>query len=53
MGKFHQHLTELSARDTLMAGYYSLTFLFHNMIPPLISLSVDLSLCSLSSYLSF
>ena len=27
MGKFHQCLTELSARDTMMAGY-SLTFLF-------------------------
>ena len=28
MGKFHQCLTELSACDTIMAGYYSLTFLF-------------------------
>ena len=27
MGKFHQCLIELSARDTIMAGYYSLTFL--------------------------
>ena len=25
MGKFRQCLTELSARDTIMAGYYSLT----------------------------
>ena len=28
MGKFHQCLTELSARDTIIAGYYILTFLF-------------------------
>ena len=28
MGNFRQILTELSARDTIMAGYYSLTFLF-------------------------
>ena len=28
MGKFRQCLTELSAHDTIMAGYYSLTFLF-------------------------
>ena len=27
MGKLRQCLTELSARDTIMAGYYSLTFL--------------------------
>ena len=28
MGKFRQCLTELSARDTILAGYYSLMFLF-------------------------
>ena len=28
MGKVHQNFTELSAHDTIMAGYYSLTFLF-------------------------
>ena len=28
MGKFHQIFTELSAHDMIMAGYYSLTFLF-------------------------
>ena len=28
MGKFRQCLTELSARDAIMAGYYSLTFFF-------------------------
>ena len=28
-GKFHQIFRELSARDTLMAGYYSITFLLH------------------------
>ena len=28
MGKFRQCMTELSAHDTIMAGYYSLTFLF-------------------------
>ena len=28
MGKFRQCLTELSARDTIMAGYSSLTFFF-------------------------
>ena len=28
MGKFHQCLTELSARDMIMVGYYSLRFLF-------------------------
>ena len=27
MDKFRHFLTELSARDTIMAGYYSLTFL--------------------------
>ena len=27
MENFRQSLTELSARDTIMAGYYSLTFL--------------------------
>ena len=35
MGKFRQCLTELSACDTIkiiMAGYYSLTFLFFCMI---------------------
>ena len=30
MGKFRQCLTELSARDTIMAGYYSLRFLFQS-----------------------
>ena len=33
MGEFRQCLTELSAQDTIMAGYYSLMFLllpFHN-----------------------
>ena len=29
MGKFHQFLTELSAFNTIMAGYYHFTFLFH------------------------
>ena len=33
MGKFHQMFTELSARDTIMAGYYKLTFLLRNMAP--------------------
>ena len=28
MGKFRQCLTGLSARDTIMAGFFSLTFLF-------------------------
>ena len=28
MDKFRQCLTELSAHDTIMAGYYSLTFLY-------------------------
>ena len=32
MGKFYQIFTELSARDTIMAGYYSLTFLFVIML---------------------
>ena len=32
MGKFDQCLTELSARDRIMAGYYSLTiFLFRKI----------------------
>ena len=26
-GHFRQYLTELSARDTIMAGFYSLTFI--------------------------
>ena len=29
LGKFRQSFTELSVHDTTMAGYYSLTFLFH------------------------
>ena len=28
MGKFRQYLTELHARDMIMAGYYSLTFFY-------------------------
>ena len=32
MGKFRQCLTELSASDSIMAGYYSLTFLFFQVI---------------------
>ena len=28
MGEFRQIFTELSARDMIMAGHYSLTFLF-------------------------
>ena len=36
MGKFRQILTELSARNKIMAGYYSLTFLFFlNFIGPM------------------
>ena len=31
MGKFRKNFTELSARDTIMAGYYSLTFLFFQL----------------------
>ena len=35
MGNIRQCLTELSAHDTIMAGYYSLTFLFLlNYMPP-------------------
>ena len=30
MGEFGQCLTELSAHNTIMVGYYSLTFLFAN-----------------------
>ena len=32
-GQIHQIFTELSARDTIMAEYYSLTFLFLVMTP--------------------
>ena len=35
MGKFHQFLTELSAFDMIMTGYFSFTFLllfFHAML---------------------
>ena len=28
MGKFHKRLTEVSICDTIMVGYYGLTFLF-------------------------
>ena len=28
-GKFHQFLTELSAYDTIMMGFYHFTFFFH------------------------
>ena len=31
MGKFRHCLTELSVRDTIMAGYYSLTFLLQTV----------------------
>ena len=31
MDKFCQIFTELSAHNTIMAGYYSLTFLFNNI----------------------
>ena len=31
MGQFRQCLSELSDRDTIMAGYYSLTVLFKYM----------------------
>ena len=33
MSKFCQCLTELSAHDTIMAGFYSLTFLFILTVP--------------------
>ena len=33
MGKFRQCLTELSACDTMMVGYYSLTFLLWDREP--------------------
>ena len=29
MGKFHLFLTELSARDMIMMGYYRFAFLFY------------------------
>ena len=32
-GKFHQCLTELFSRDTITAGYYSLSFLFFLIFP--------------------
>ena len=31
MGKFHKIFAELSACDTIMAGYYSLMFLFFSI----------------------
>ena len=31
MGKFHQFLTELSAHDMIIVGYYCFMFLFKNM----------------------
>ena len=34
MGKFCQIFTELSARDTTMAGYYCLMFLFESDLCP-------------------
>ena len=43
MGKYRQILTELSARDTITAGYYSLTFLFTCYIEILLNFSVPLS----------
>ena len=33
MGKFRHFFMELSAPDTTMAGYYSLTFLFYYLSP--------------------
>ena len=39
MGKFRQIFTELSARDTIVAGYYSLTFLFNLFIAALICIN--------------
>ena len=32
MDKFRQCLTELFARDTIMAGYYSLMFLLYDTL---------------------
>ena len=32
MGKFHQFLTELSACDMIMAGFYNFTFLFDKAV---------------------
>ena len=40
MGKFRQIFTELSSRNTIMAGYYSLMFLYLSVFHPV--LKVDL-----------
>ena len=32
MGKFRQFVTELSAHDIVMAGYYRFTFLFNVLV---------------------
>ena len=37
MGKFHQCLTELSALDMIIAGYYSLRFCFYLTLTPMIN----------------
>ena len=37
MGKFRQCLTELSASDTIMTGYFSLTFLLLSVVKQLVS----------------
>ena len=45
MGKFRHCLPELSARDTIMVGYYSCTFLFHCFFAIFHSFSVKERLC--------
>ena len=46
MGKFRQIFTELSAHDTIMAGYYSLTFLFFSgLLSCLVGIKTRTSMC--------
>ena len=51
MGEFRQCLTELSAHDTIMAGYYSLTILFNICVYMRILLNGHIFVC-ICAYLS-
>ena len=50
MGKFRQSLTELSARETIMAEYYRFTLLFLYLGSLDLSTHFQLKVCQVSLY---
>ena len=56
MGKFREYMTELSARHTIKAGDYSLTFLFCSLqitsmgteLSLYLTIKINLSICPIS-----